>query len=54
VLDYQHQLRAAGAEVSAILVVDRKPADARWLRLCANHGIELVWPATLKKLFSRP
>jgi hypothetical protein len=52
VLDYQHQLRAAGADVCAILVVDRKPSGAHWLELCAKHGIQMAWPATLKNLFA--
>jgi Mrr N-terminal domain len=52
VLDYQHQLRAAGADVRAIVVVDKRPRDRHWFDLCASYGIELAWPATLRKLFT--
>ncbi len=52
VLEYQHRLRAAGEDVLAILVVDRKPAAAHWVELCDRHDIQLAWPKTLSALFA--
>jgi hypothetical protein len=53
VLDYRHQLAAAGASVNAAIVVERRPRGTHWTRLCADHEIALAWPSTLARLFAR-
>ena len=50
-LDYQSQLGAKGREVRAVLAVERKPVDPRWIRLCRRHGVTLAWPETFPDLF---
>jgi len=50
-LDYQHRLALAGADVEAALVLDREPADSHWTDLCAEHGIRLSWREILHELF---
>jgi hypothetical protein len=52
VLDYQALMSRLYATVHAVLVVEREPANGRWLPLCASHGITLVWPATFGVLVS--
>jgi hypothetical protein len=50
VLHYQALLRVTVAEVRAILAVERPPNDRRWVALCAEHGVSLVWPDTFDSL----
>lgn len=51
ILDYRHQLSAAGVTVAAVIAVDRKPRGKHWARLCADHEITLAWPSTFGALF---
>lgn len=51
VLDYRHQLGAAGVSVAAVIAVDRKPRGTHWAQLCADHEITLSWPSTFSALF---
>jgi hypothetical protein len=44
VLDYQDQLLSRHAKVRAVLAVERRPEDDRWLQLCERHEVTLVWP----------
>ena len=44
VLDYQDRLLARHSSVRAVLAVERRPTDERWLQLCERHEVTLVWP----------
>ncbi len=44
VLHYAMLLGANGRAVRPVLVIERAPADRRWVALCASHGVKLVWP----------
>lgn len=44
VLRYQHQLRAMGRDVAAVLAVEHAPTDASWTELAGAHGVTLCWP----------
>lgn len=44
VLDYTHQMRAAGNSTKAILAVGSAPSDDRWADLCAEHDVVLMCP----------
>jgi hypothetical protein len=46
VLDYQDQLMARHSRVRAVLAVERRPTDDRWLQLRERHEVTLVWPET--------
>jgi hypothetical protein len=48
VLDYAHTLSAR-----PVLVVERRPADPRWLDLCGTYGVTLVWPSRFDRLLGR-
>lgn len=48
VLDYQDQLMTRHSQVRAVLAVERRPADDRWLHLCERHEVTLVWPETFE------
>jgi hypothetical protein len=48
VLDYQDQLMTRHSRVRAVLVVESRPADERWLQLCERHEVTLVWPETFE------
>ncbi|MFF8593717.1 hypothetical protein ACF061_20170 [Streptomyces sp. NPDC015220] len=45
VLDYAHQLRLAvsGRSVRPVLVLEKVPADDRWISLAQEVGIQLTW-----------
>jgi hypothetical protein len=43
VLRYQQLLDAGSRPVKAIIAVERCPVDDRWLDLCAEKGVVLVW-----------
>jgi hypothetical protein len=51
-LDYRAQLRSEFARVRSVLAVAREPSDLRWVRVCRDAGIVLVWPATFHTLFA--
>jgi hypothetical protein len=42
---------AGGREVHAVLAVERKPSDRRWIRLCRAVGVMLTWPDAFGELF---
>lgn len=44
VLDYQDRLLARHPKVRAVLAVEKRPNDDRWLQLCERHEVTLVWP----------
>lgn len=45
VLDYTHQLGAAhrGRRIHPVLVLEKRPSEARWVALARGVGIRLVW-----------
>lgn len=51
VLDYAHELRETEPNVSAVLAVEHEPLSERWVHICADNGVTLVWPATFETLF---
>ena len=52
VLDYQDVEARGFDSVRAVLAIEQPPSDERWIRLCARHGVELVWRETFSSLFS--
>lgn len=50
VLDYQELMTTQRPGVRAVLAIERKPRDDRWMRLCERHGVILVWPGTFDVL----
>jgi hypothetical protein len=50
-LDYRHALGRRARLVSAVLAVERRPASAHWRGVCQANGVELVWHATMNRLF---
>lgn len=50
VLDYRHQLLITRHEVTAVLAVESEPADARWIKVCAENGVTLTWPGRFGEL----
>jgi hypothetical protein len=48
VLDYQDRLLTRHSRVRAILAVERRPTDSRWIQLCERHEVTLVWPETFQ------
>jgi hypothetical protein len=54
VLDYAHQLRELEPNVSAVLAVEKEPLSDRWVHVCADNGVTLVWPAVFSRLFETP
>ena len=45
VLDYKDRLqRTHDTDVRAIVAVERRPSDDRWVELCAQHEMILTWP----------
>jgi hypothetical protein len=50
VLHYAMVLGENGRSVDPVLMVEREPRDLRWVRLCAAHGVTLVWPGDLDRL----
>ena len=50
VLDYQELLALNRGRVRAVLAVERRPADPRWVALCERHAVTLVWPETFPAL----
>ncbi len=50
VLHYAMLLGENGRRVRAVLAVERAPTDTRWIALCAEHGVTLVWPGEFDRL----
>ena len=53
VLDYRRQLLARYPQVSAVLAIERAPTEERWVHLCRELRVHLVWPSTFIELFRR-
>lgn len=51
VLRYRHLLSKAGAEVRAVLAVERQPRDSGWEELCEGLGVRLTFPGRFEGLF---
>jgi hypothetical protein len=47
ILRYQQLMQAGGSQVVGFIAVERPPRDASWSGLCANAGVNLVWPASV-------
>jgi hypothetical protein len=44
VLRYRNLLSTPTQQVCAVLAVERLPSDPRWMTLCGDLGVHLVWP----------
>jgi hypothetical protein len=44
VLDYAHAIERSGRSARAVLAVELKPRDDRWIELCRSHDVTLTWP----------
>lgn len=53
VLRYRHLLAARRDNVLALLVTSSKPADDRWVELCTEVGVTLMWLPQLPQQLSR-
>jgi len=53
VLDYHDALSRRHPIVRAVIAVERRPRDPRWVSLCERHGVLLVWPETFGAVLSR-
>jgi hypothetical protein len=47
VLRYRQLLDAGTKPVRAVIAAEQPPTDGRWLDLCSEQGVVLVWPAVL-------
>jgi hypothetical protein len=54
ILHYQATLSSDGRRVHAVLAVEREPSNEMWTRLCADHGVALVWPDSFETLAAPP
>jgi hypothetical protein len=43
VLRYRNLLAGARRQVIAVLALERAPSDRRWLTLCTELDVEVVW-----------
>jgi hypothetical protein len=50
VLRYRNILSTRTQQVRAVLAIERQPSDPRWMTLCAEHDVRLVWPPTFSAL----
>lgn len=46
ILDFAHEIRRSGHPVRPVLAVEREPTEPRWVGVCRDAGVELVWPTT--------
>jgi hypothetical protein len=54
-LRYRNLLSArVGAEVRAVLAVEREPSDPSWAELLEAEGVLLVWPGQMRIAASAP
>lgn len=53
VLDYHDALSRRHPVVRAVIAVERRPRDPRWVSLCERHDVLLVWPETFAAVLSR-
>ena len=49
-LRYRNLLTKPKQQVRAVLAVERRPSDTRWMTLCGDHGVQLVWPPAFDAL----
>nr|WP_281719639.1 hypothetical protein [Nitrosomonas nitrosa] len=53
VLRYRHQLTTMWRRpVRAVIAIERAPCDQTWIAMCAELGVQLVWPAFTAAQFS--
>jgi hypothetical protein len=52
ILRYRQLLQTKG-KVHGVLAIERAPADARWVQLCEEHNILLVWPEVFSEKLKR-
>jgi hypothetical protein len=46
IIQYRHMLRSRhGDSITACILIEGKPLDARWLDICADQDVLLFWPA---------
>lgn len=50
ILDYAYQLHSADIACLPVLAVEREPTDSRWSEMCAQCGVQLVWPENFEQL----
>jgi hypothetical protein len=50
VLRYRNLLTSGHRTVVAVLALERAPSDLRWLRLCRELGVLLVWSPSFEGL----
>jgi hypothetical protein len=53
VLEYRHQMTEHFPHVKAVLAIPRPPKNERWVQICADVGVQLVWPETFEDLLPR-
>ena len=53
VLRYRQVLQPLHAKVKAVIAVEREPTDTRWIELCDDLGVLLVWPGSMATLADR-
>jgi hypothetical protein len=53
VLRYRQLLSQAGAEVVGMIALEQAPRDSRWLDLCRDVDVVLVWPDIVVKELAR-
>lgn len=41
---YRNLLSTPKQQVRAVLALERQPSDSRWMTLCDDHDVRLVWP----------
>jgi hypothetical protein len=46
VLWFRNAMTTSTLQPNAVLAVERQPADRRWIDVCRDVGIELLWPET--------
>lgn len=46
ILQYRHMLRTRlGDSITVCILIESKPADARWIDVCADQDVLLFWPS---------
>jgi len=50
VLRYRNLLESDEAEVAAVLALSAAPHDPRWIELCHELGVGLIWPPGLAEM----
>lgn len=50
IIDYADVIQRSGRKVRPVLAVERAPTQQRWMKICIDHGVVLVWPEILDTL----